>query len=435
MKLSKSARTILLGSVLLTVASSGSTARSASEIAVQDRANANASLAASGRFAAVVWGASTKEGVTDIFVTASRDGGRTYGPPSRVNLVAGDVSVSGEQPPRIALVPRTGRDPAIVVVWTAKSPVGTRLWSARSEDGGKSFASPTIVPGADASGNRGWESIATNREGEVVSLWLDHRELSNAGTGTTAKGHADHQHGAAEGHQMDAVARAQLSKLFFGRLDAPTSARALAGGVCYCCKTSIATGTNGAIYAAWRQVYPGSVRDIAFAMSSDGGRAFSTPVRVSEDNWVLDGCPENGPALGVDGDQRVHVVWPTLVPGVTAAGEPTLALFYAMSRDGRHFTARQRVPTEGVPRHPQIALGSRGEIVVAWDEQASGSRRIALARGTVDRNGTARFVRQPIGDAAPAVYPVLGAVDDGTVVAWTSGSSGQTVIRHERLDR
>jgi hypothetical protein len=434
MKLSKSAGTILLGSVLLTVASSGSTARSASEIAVQDRANSNASLAASGRFAAVVWGASTKEGVTDIFVTASRDGGRTYGPPSRVNHVAGDVSVSGEQPPRIALVPRTGRDPAIVVVWTAKSPAGTRLWSARSEDGGKSFPSPTIVPGTDAPGNRGWESIA-NREEEVVSLWLDHRELSNTGSGATTKGHADHQHGAADGHPTDGVARAQLSKLFFGRLDAPTSARALVGGVCYCCKTSIASGTNGAIYAAWRHVYPGSVRDIAFAMSSDGGRAFSTPVRVSDDHWVLDGCPENGPALAVDDRQRIHVVWPTLVPGATAEGGPALALFYATSPDGQHFTTRQRVPTEGVPRHPQIAVSSRGEVTVAWDEQAGGTRRVALARGTVDASGAARFARQTIADAAPAVYPVLGTVDDGTVVAWTSGSSGQTVIRHERLDR
>ena len=36
---------------------------------------------------------------------------------------------------------------------------------------------------------------------------------------------------------------------------------------------------------------------------------------------------------------------------------------------------------------------------------------------------------------APPVYPILGAVDDGVVVAWTSGPSGQTVIRAERLDK
>ena len=148
---------------------------------------------------------------------------------------------------------------------------------------------------------------------------------------------------------------------------------------------------------------------------------------------MLDGCPENGPALAVDDRQRIHIVWPTLVPAATA-GVETLALFYATSSDGQHFTTRQRVPTQGVPRHPQIAVGLRGEITVAWDEQAGGARRVALARGALDPSGVARLVRQTIVDAAPAVYPVLGAVDDGMVVAWTSGPGGQTVIRAERLD-
>ena len=247
-------------------------------------------------------------------------------------------------------------------------------------------------------------------------------------------GQANHQHGFGAAGQTDGAARAQLSKLFFGRLDDATSTRALAGGVCYCCKTAIAAGSNGRIYAAWRHVYSGNVRDIAFAMSADGGRAFSAPVRVSGDNWVLDGCPENGPALAVDDRQRIHIVWPTLVPADTA-GVETLALFYATSSDGQHFTTRQRVPTQGVPRHPQIAVGLRGEITVAWDEQAGGARRVALARGAIDPSGVARLVRQTIVDAAPAVYPVLGAVDDGMVVAWTSGPGGQTVIRAERLEK
>ena len=435
MNLSKAMRTILLGSAVLTATAWGGVAKSTSGIAVAERANANASLAAEGRFAAIAWGASTKDGVTDIYLTTSRDGGRAFGAPTRVNLVAGEANLSGEQPPRVSLIHRTDRDPAIVVVWTAKSPSGTRLWSARSDDGGASFASPVLVPGSDASGNRGWESIATSDGRSVVALWLDHRELSNAADAAAATSHAGHQHGSAAAGQTDGAARAQLSKLFFGRVDDATRTRAVAGGVCYCCKTSIAAGSNGRIYAAWRHVYPGNVRDIAFAMSADGGRAFSAPVRVSEDNWVLDGCPENGPALAVDDSQRIHIVWPTLVPAGTAGGETTLALFYATSADGQHFTTRQRVPTQGVPRHPQIAVGLRGEITVAWDEQAGGTRRVALGRGTLDANGVVSLARQTIVDAAPATYPVLGAVEDGMVVAWTSGPSGQTVIRAERLDK
>jgi hypothetical protein len=51
-------------------------------------------------------------------------------------------------------------------------------------------------------------------------------------------------------------------------------------------KTTIAAARDGAIYAAWRHVYPGNVRDIAVTMSRDGGRTFAPPVRISDDKWA-----------------------------------------------------------------------------------------------------------------------------------------------------
>jgi len=401
--------------------------------AVKGRTNAYASLAADGQFAVLSWGASTTDGATDIYAAASTDGGRTFAAATRVNQVAGEANLSGEQPPRVALVPRTGHHPTIIVVWTAKATAGTHLLSARSDDAAKSFAPPMLVPGSEAAGNRGWQSIAIGRDGGVVIVWLDHRELAKNGSGSASMQHAEHQHLASGQKPADGVARAQLSKLMFARLDRFDSSRQLTGGVCYCCKTAIATDAAGGVYTAWRHVYEGNVRDVAFTKSSDSGRTFAPPTRVSNDNWVLDGCPENGPALAVDDAKRIHVVWPTLVAGATATSEPTLALFYAMSLDGRQFTARQRIPTEGFPRHPQIALGPAGELLVAWDEQAKGTRHVAFARGTVDGKGAPRFARQQISDIARAEYPVLTRVGDGTLVAWTSGSIGQTVIRTQRI--
>ena len=430
MTLWKICGTVFMSAALLQ-SPSGTTDRRPTDIAVKDRTNAFASIAASGRFVAIGWGG-TKDGATDVYATLSRDAGRSFAAPTRVNGVSGPANLSGEQPPRIALLRRDKQDPAIIVTWTTRTDAGTRLLTARSDDGGKSFAAAQPVPGTDAPGNRGWESIATTADGSVVATWLDHRALSK-GTATSMT-HAEHQHVTSGENKTDGVARAQLSKLFFARLDARDSARPLTGGVCYCCKTSLATDAAGGVYAAWRHVYEGNIRDIAFSKSIDGGRTFTTPVRVSDDKWVLDGCPENGPALAVDG-KSIHVAWPTLVPGPSSASEPTLGMFYATSPDGVHFTARQRVPTEGFPRHIQIALTTKNEIVAVWDEQAPGTRRIAIARGTVNAAGVAEIVRQPIDDAAPATYPVIAAADGGTVIAWTSGPSGQTVLRTRWLPR
>ena len=129
-------------------------------------------------------------------------------------------------------------------------------------------------------------------------------------------------------------------------------------GVCYCCKVAMATGADGAIIAAWRHVYAGNIRDIAFTISRDGGRTFAAPQRLSEDRWQLAGCPDDGPALAVDGAGVIHAVWPTVIGGEKPEG----AIFYASSRDGRSFSSRTRIPTLGSPKpmHPQIVAADVG---------------------------------------------------------------------------
>jgi len=161
-------------------------------------------------------------------------------------------------------------------------------------------------------------------------------------------------------------------------------------------------------------------------VSRDGGRTFAAPARVSEDQWVLEGCPDDGPAMAVDAVNRVHIVWPTLV---NEGGEDTIALFYATTpSDGASFTPRQRIPTSGMPHHPQIAIAADGKPVIAWDEGAAGRRVAAIAHigGPSPRSV---FTREVLADAA--VYPVIAPVGDRIAAAWTSGKSAASVIRIE----
>src|SRR2546428_9868432 len=105
-------------------------------------------------------------------------------------------------------------------------------------------------------------------------------------------------------------------------------------GARYCGKTALTTTGDGSIQVAWRHVYPGNVRDIAFAVSSDGGRTFAAPVRVT--------------AVAIDKENRT-------------------------------------------------------------------------------------FTRTIVSGAEPALYPVVAATADATIVAWTSGRSTNSTIRVERL--
>ncbi len=396
-------------------------------LAVPGRTNANASIAADGDRVAVVWAASAASGATDIYAAVSGDAGRTFAAPVRVNDGEGEARVTGEQPPRVVI-----RGSDVVVSWVSKRD-GTTIRFARSIDGGRAFSASRAVSKAGAPGDRGWHAMTIDHHGNVEIAWLDHRDMA----ALPAAHEMDAMHGTADGAAM-----AQSSGLYVARVSADPvqnvqnvqtmqPERRVTTGVCYCCKTAIAAASNGAIVAAWRHVYPGNMRDIAFSRAADG-RTFAPPVRVSSDRWQLDGCPDDGPAIAMDAGNFAHIVWPTVTTS-GAGGESTLAIFYARSRDGKTFTVREQVPTGGGAHHPQIAIARDGSVAVTWDELRDGARHVALARGTKDAAGRVRFAREPLGEAEPAMYPIGAATQDGLVVAWTGLAANGSVIRVERI--
>jgi hypothetical protein len=391
-------------------------------LAVPGRANANVSLASHARYIVAAWSASTADGSqTDIVAAVSRDGGRTFASPVRVNSTGADARANGEQPPRVAITTRSGAEPEITVFWVAKRGESTLLLTARSADGGRSFGASSIVGGTVVEGNRGWHSIAS-ADGALYGVWLDHRRLAAHQAAMPGPAGATHQHGGIDPN---------LSDLYFARLEPNAAPRPLTSGVCYCCKTAIAA-SGGEVRLAWRHVFPGNHRDIAFSASRDGGRTFSDPVRISEDRWAIAGCPDDGPAMAVDGQGRTHIVWPTVV---TERGETIKAIFHASTRDGRTFSARQRVPTLNQANHPHVAIDPGGSLVVAWDESGDGSRRVAMARGTADETGRVSFVRREWPGARPASYPVLSTTADSVLLAWTSGAPSKAVIQIDQIEQ
>ena len=400
----------------------------AATLSVPARASANVSLAADGRTLVAVWSAAAADGQPDIYAAVSADAGVSFGGAVKVNSAGGGAKVNGEQPPRVVLTRRAGRVPAITVIWTSTAGGITTLLSAQSSDAGRTFTRPAVVPGSTAAGNRGWQSATVDAKGAIHALWLDHRDMA-APAGVSPAGHAADV-ARADAKKDDGVAMAMRSAVYTSILGQPGSVRTITKGVCYCCKTAIASAADGTIYAAWRNVYPGGIRDIAATVSRDGGRTFAPPARVSDDNWLLNGCPDDGPAMVVDSQSQLHIVWPTLVTG--KEGAQTLALFYATSRDGRTFTPRQTLPTQGVPHHPQIAVRQDGSVIVGWDESGSGTRQVAFAEVVPDGAGRARLTRRTGTNAG--AYPVMAVTPDGIVAAWTAGATGETSIRVERLE-
>jgi hypothetical protein len=376
-------------------------------LGVEGATNAGVSLAASGREVVVTWAASAR-GSTDVYAAASRDDGQTFGSATRVNDLAGDARVSGEQGPHASV------GSGVAVVWCSKAGTSARIRAARSGPGAMTFARAITVHPEDLPGARGWASLARDPEGNAHVVWLDGRAADRG-----------------------AAAHSMRQDIFHAvwRKDGSHEEATVATDVCFCCKTAVAVGREGAVYVAWRHIYPTNLRDIAVARSSDGGKTFSAPVRVSEDGWQIAGCPDDGPALAVDETGVLHIAWPTMVGGADRAVK---GIFYSYSTDGgRTFAPRQRVDDEGTgAAHPQIAAGA-GRVAVVWDE-AGATRRACLREVSRDptRPGSAPvFGTITTLSAGPAVYPAIAATPSSLVAAWTETTAAGSEIRVRRLPR
>jgi hypothetical protein len=347
----------------------------------------------------------------------------------RVNTVDGDGRVGGEIPPRVALhLPKGATVPQVVVAWNAKDQ-GTEIKIARSRDFGKTFAAPVSLQAPGAAGDRGWHALTIDARGLAHVVWLDHRGLAEAKAqaGAKAGGHGTHEAAA-----LDGVAMAMKSRLHYATYgDRATPEQMLAPGVCYCCKTALAPTAKG-VLAAWRHVFDGNMRDMAFALLGSPGAA-AAPPRVSADGWSINGCPDDGPALAVDAGDRVHAIWPTVIPG----DEPVGALFYASkAASAQTFGARQRITTLGSPKpsHPQVAVDGTGHLFLAWDEIVGGVRTAAWSDGTAAGDGALRLgAPERLAAAGPSQYPVMAPLARGVVAVWVSGAQGTSVIRVRHL--
>ncbi len=398
-------------------------------------ADATPSIAAAGSFVVVAWGVSAG-GKADVFAATSRDGGVTFGSPVRVNRIRGEGRLGGELPPRVAVHRGAGPAPTITVLWTARG-AATEIKVAQSSDGGVTFGAPRALQASGAAGDRGWTALAAGPDGDAHAVWLDHRGLAArraAGDAAGKSGSGHHAH--ASGAPADGSLMAQGSAIYHASVgQSVRNERAITTGVCYCCKTAIAAAADGTLFAAWRHVYPGDLRDIALSVSRDGGRSFSAPARVSEDGWAINGCPDDGPSVAVGQDGTAHIVWPSVI----GRDDPEGALFYASTRDGQRFTARQRIPTLGSPKpmHPQIALAPGGKVVVAWDELLKGARVAAVRTLTPRGDGSVQVGEATrLAPAGGASHPVVSGTAEGVVAAWaTGGDDSRVAVRRLRFAR
>jgi len=343
----------------------------------------------------VAWVNHTPENRADVMI-GRYEVGKTPAAAVRVNPHAGTATAWRGDQPSVAV----GKNGAVYVVWTERAEAdgkkGTDLYLSVSSDLGQTFAPPVKINDDKVPAAHGMHSLGVAADGRIYVSWLDERNVVAPKPSTKAEGH--HM----ESNRELFIADSSDGGRTFSRN------RKIAADACPCCKTAMAIASDGTIYVGWRHVLPGDYRHIAVTSSSDAGATFSKPVIVSDDKWVLHGCPVSGPSLSVADNGTLKVLW-------YAAGEANApGLYFAESKDkGQTFSARQQLAPEGVRGTPVLAGGGGGHAELAIWEMA-GAQGSETKFRAVGQNGSATSIGLNV------ELPAAALSKDGLFVAYVS---------------
>lgn len=311
----------------------------------------------------VVWVEHRAEGQSDVLLKKISPDGTQASAAVRVNPDAGLATAWRGDPPTVAVA----ADGVIYVGWTARGATKgheNNLYLSTSRDDGRTFQTPLKINDDEKPAVHGMHSMALDKDGRIYLAWLDERDLSPA---APAEKHRGEMHAMESNREVFAAYSEDGGRTV-------SRNRMVAREACPCCKTALTTAADGRVYVGWRQVLKGDFRHIAVASSSDKGRTFSSPVIVSDDQWVIAGCPVSGPALLAGDNGMLRVLW------YTEGEAGAQGLYLAQSLDGgRTFAARLLVSKGLVKGNPLLIAGANAPNTVAlWQAGENGLMRAEI---------------------------------------------------------
>jgi len=323
-----------------------------------------------------------------LAVRTSADDGVSWGSERLLDTGTDVVAADGENRPKIIFGPHD----IIVVTYTQPlaKPYTGEIRMLRSSDGGKNFSAPFTVHHDRQVITHRFESVAFDAQGDLHVFWIDKRDVISG---------------------YDGAAIYQALSSDGGATFGPDSK--IADHSCECCRIALAPDRSGGIAMLWRHVYPGSIRDHAFARVRVASTDTTPPVRATFDNWHLDACPHHGPGLAAATSGGFHAVWfgvqqnvagvryahldangkqlatPLVVPDrgaehavVAASGKDVFVVWrsfdgaktqltvWSSKDEGRFFVTHVLSSTQGESDHPQLV--QKGDRVFAFWRRANG---------------------------------------------------------------
>ncbi|NOQ77708.1 MAG: hypothetical protein GQ475_07975, partial [Methylococcaceae bacterium] len=195
----------------------------------------------------------------------------------------------------------------------------------------------------------------------------------------------------------------------------------LSDRICSCCRSATTFAANGKPVVLARMVFKQGIRDHALIRMDDDG-AWLKPVKVTNDNWDIEACPEHGPALSIDNKNRTHITWFTL-------GDKRQGIFYRHTDDfGKTLSKPMALGNiNHLPSHPDVlALNQR--VIIVWKE-FDGEQTTLHGKESYDRGKTWIEKSIPLKSTSKNSHPKLISNATDIFLSWTSERLGHQLIK------
>lgn len=317
----------------------------------------------------VVWSDARTIISSDIYLSKSTDGGKTFSTSVRVNDTTG-----GTQAFQDIAIDGSGN---IYVVWHDSRSGTNNIYFSKSTDGGATFSTSKRVDDSTTR-NQYFPVIVLDGNRNIYVSWLDNRNGTNV---------YDIYFSKSEDGGSTFKTNVKVGQISSNLTSIPNQGPSLTLGL-----NEKKTGYN--VYIVFEvKASGGGPGDIYLAKSTDGGITFSSSVKVND--VISD--DQGSPKIDVDGRGDVYVIWQDKRNGAD------YDVYFSKSTDtGSTFSSSIRVNDittsdqgnfsplglSNIWTNLSLAVDGEGNIFTGWNDKRSGDFDIYFARGVVSYSKT-----------------------------------------------
>jgi len=274
-----------------------------------------------------------------------------------------------------------------------------------SNDKGRSWSNP-ITPHTDSTlTEHGFVSMVQYKD-EVLAVWLDGRNYALIQESDTVPSNEMTLRSAV----IDKNGKVSEELLIDNR-------------VCSCCQTDAALVSTGPILV-YRDRTEKEIRDISVVRLING--KWTKPQSVFNDNWKINGCPVNGPAIDVKGDVAA-VAWFT-----EAGGVPKIKVAFS-TNDGKTFEDAIIISDSNPSGRVDLIVLEDGSALISWLETALGQTSIKACRVKIDGTFETPFIVSQSSESRSSGFPKMTMKNDTVYFAWTEVGESLSVRTAYRI--